>query len=152
MNKHIPRKVPNNLRRLAKLLDSQFRIGNFRFGLDPLLGLVPGIGDFIALIMSGGILALAAKHGASRKLLILMALNALADAMIGSIPVLGQIFDFFFKANNRNVRLLEKYYEQGKYQGSGKGVIAVIIITVLIVAASFIYLLWRLVEWIAGMV
>lgn len=152
MNKQISRKVPNDLRRLAKLLDSQFSIGNFRFGLDPLLGLIPGLGDFIALIMSGGILALAAKHGASRKLLILMALNALADALIGSIPVLGQIFDFFFKANNRNVRLLEKYYEQGKYQGTGKGVIAAIIIILLVVAVSFIFLLWKLVEWIIGMI
>ena len=148
MNKHVPREVPKNLRRLARLLDSQFSIGNFRFGLDPLLGLVPGVGDFIALILSGGVLALAARYGASRKLLILMALNALLDAIIGSIPVIGQIFDFFFKANNRNVRLLEKHYEQGKYMGSGKDVIAVIIIVLLIVAAFFIFLLWKLIQWI----
>lgn len=152
MNSYTPREVPGNLRRLARLLDSQFRIGNFRFGLDPLLGLIPGLGDFIALAMSGGILALAAKHGASRKLLMLMALNALADAVIGSIPILGQIFDFFFKANNRNIRLLEKHYEQGKYMGSGKSVIATIIIVVLIVAALCIYLIWKLIEWIAGMI
>ena len=80
-----------------------------------------------------------------------MALNALADAVIGSIPILGQIIDFFFKANNRNIRLLEKHYEQGKYMGSGKGVVAIIIIVLFIVAALLIILIWKFIEWIAGM-
>jgi hypothetical protein len=148
MDKHLPREVPQSLRRLARLLDSQFSIGNFRFGLDPVLGLVPGVGDFISLTISGGFLALAAKHGASRKLLILMALNVLFDAIIGSIPILGQIFDFFYKANNRNVRLLEKHYHKGKYKGSGKDVIAIIIIVLLLVAALLIFLMWKLIAWL----
>jgi hypothetical protein len=151
MSKHVPREVPQSLRRIARLLDSQFSIGNFRFGLDPILGLVPGLGDFISLTMSGGFLALAAKHGASRKLLILMALNVLFDAVIGSIPILGQIFDFFFKANNRNVRLLEKHYHKGKYKGSGKDVIAIIIIVLLLLAALFIILIWKLFAWLLGL-
>ena len=151
MNKHIPREVPRNLYRLAHLLDSQFRVGNFRFGLDPILGLVPGIGDFVALVLSGGILVMAARYGASRKLLILMALNALLDAIIGSIPIIGQVIDFFFKANKRNVRLLEKHYQQGKYMGSGKDVIAIVIVVLLVLAALFIFLLWKLIVWIASM-
>lgn len=152
MRKEVPQEIPKDLQRLARLLDSQFSIGNFRFGLDPLLGLIPGIGDFISLSASGGFLALAAKHGASRKLLILMSLNVLLDAIIGTIPIIGQIFDFFYKANNRNVRLLQKYYHQGKYHGSGKGVIAIIIISVLIIAAFFIFLMWKVIEWLAGLV
>ncbi len=151
MQKEVPQDIPKDLQRLARLLDSQFRIGNFRFGLDPLLGLIPGIGDFISLSASGGFLALAAKHGASRKLLILMSLNVLLDAVIGSIPIIGQIFDFFYKANNRNARLLQKYYQKGKYRGSGKGVIAIIIISLLIVAFVLIYLMWQIIEWLINL-
>lgn len=149
MKEHLPQEVPQSLRRLARLLDSQFRIGNFRFGLDPLLGLFPGVGDFIALTLSGGIIAMAARHGASRKLLILMALNALFDAVVGTIPIIGQIFDFFYKANNRNVRLLENYYHKGKYKGSGKDVIAIIIVVLLLAAALMIFLIWKLIAWLA---
>lgn len=147
----VPQDIPKNLQRLARLLDSQFSIGNFRFGIDPLLGLIPGVGDFISLMMSGGFLALAAKHGASKKLLILMALNVLFDTIIGSIPILGQIFDFFYKANDRNARLMQKYYHKGKYRGDGKDVIVIIIVVLLIVAALFIFLMWKVIEWIAGM-
>ncbi len=152
MNKEVPREVPKNLQRLARLLDSQFSIGNFRFGLDPLLGLIPGVGDFISLTISGGFLALAAKHGASRKLLILMALNVLFDAVIGTIPIVGQIFDFFFKANNRNARLLQKYYHQGKYKGNGKDVIVLIIIVLFLLTALIIFLMWKLIEWLADLI
>lgn len=152
MYKEVPQDIPKDLQRLARLLDSQFRIGDFRFGLDPLLGLIPGVGDFISLSVSGGFLALAAKHGASRKLLILMSLNVLLDAVIGSIPIIGQIFDFFYKANNRNARLLQKYYHKGKYRGSGKGVIAIIIISLLVIAVVLIFLMWKIIEWLAGLV
>lgn len=151
MNKELPQDIPKSLQRLANLLDSQFNIGNFRFGIDPLLGLIPGVGDFISLMFSGGFLALAAKHGASRKLLILMALNVLLDTLIGTIPVIGQIFDFFFKANNRNARLLQKYYHQGKYEGSGKDVIAIIIIVMFLITVLFIFLMWKLIEWIVDL-
>lgn len=152
MNEYEPREVPANLRRLARLLDSQFQIGGFKFGLDPILGLLPGIGDFIALILSGGVLALAAKYGASRKLLILMALNVLLDAIVGSIPILGQIIDFFYKANDRNVKLLEKHYQQGKYMGSGKEIIVLILVILIVFSATLIFLLWKLFEWILSLI
>ncbi len=152
MNKNVPREVPKDVRNLARLLDTQFRIGDFRFGLDPLLGLIPGVGDFISMLMSGGLLAMAARHGASRKLLILMSVNVFLDAVIGSIPVLGGIFDFFYKANTRNVRLLEKHYKKGKYQGSGKGVIFIIIVVLLLLTVLFIFLIWKLVAWLISAV
>ena len=129
-------------------MDNQFSIGKFRFGLDPLLGLIPGVGDFLSLLISGGLVALAARRGVSGKLLILMSFNIFLDAVIGSIPILGGIFDFFFKANTRNIRLLEKYYNQGKYRGSGKGVALLLILVMLVVAALFIYLIIRIIAWI----
>lgn len=144
------REVPGGLKRYARLLDNQFRLGNsnFRFGLDPILGLIPGVGDFLSMLMSGGFIALAAKKGASGKLLILMSLNVFIDAVVGSIPIIGAIFDFLYKANERNVRLLEKHYKQGKYGGSGKGLAIVIIIILLVLSALVIYLLWKLFKWI----
>lgn len=141
--------IPKDVKRLARLLDTQFKIGKgFRFGIDPLLGLIPGIGDFLSLLLSGGMIAMASKHGVSRKLLILMSLNAFLDAVIGSIPVLGGIFDFFYKANTRNVRMLEKYYYEGKYRGGGKGTATIIIIVLLLFAVFFIYLFWKIFEWL----
>lgn len=143
-----PREIPYELRKFARLMDTQFNIRGFRFGLDPILGLIPGIGDFISMLLSGGFVALAARRGISGKLIILMSLNLFIDAVVGSIPIFGQIFDFFYKANVRNIRLLEKYYNQGKYRGSGKGVAILLIILLLVVAVIFIYLILMLVKWI----
>jgi len=143
------REIPGDVRRLARLLDNEYSLGkNFRFGIDPLLGLIPGIGDFLSLFLSGGLIALASRRGVSRKLLILMSFNVFLDAVIGSIPIIGGIFDFFFKANTRNIRMLEKYYQQGKYRGGGKGTAALIIGGLLVLTVFFIFLLWKFFEWL----
>jgi len=143
-----PNEIPYELRKFARLMDTQFNIRGFRFGLDPILGLIPGVGDFIGLLFSGGLVALASRRGISGKLLILMSLNVFIDTVVGSIPILGGIFDFFYKANTRNIRLLEKYYNQGKYRGSGKRVAILLIIFLLVVSAIFIYLILLLIKWI----
>lgn len=140
--------VPGSIRTYARLLDSQFRVGNFRFGIDPILGLIPGIGDFLGILFSGGLIAMAARQGASGQLMVLMSLNALLDATIGTIPILGDIFDFYYKANERNVRLLEKHFEKGKYQGSGKGLIVFILLTFLFLTILAIYIVWKLVVYL----
>ncbi len=150
MKKKYSREVPREIQKLARLLDTQFRIGNFRFGFDPLLGLIPGAGDFLSLLLSGGLIAMAARKGASGKLLVLMSVNVFLDAVIGSIPILGGIFDFFYKANNRNVRLLEKHYQKGKYQGSGKGAVVWIIIILLVLTALSIFLIWKFFVWLVS--
>ncbi|HKJ79295.1 MAG TPA: DUF4112 domain-containing protein [Prolixibacteraceae bacterium] len=143
-----PQEIPKDVRKLARLLDTQFSAGkHFRFGIDPILGLIPGVGDFMGLLLSGGLVALASRRGVSRKLVILMSLNVFLDAVIGSIPVLGGIFDFFYKANTRNVRMLEKYYSEGKYRGGGKGTATIIIIVMLFLATFIIFLFWKLFEW-----
>jgi len=100
-----------NLEWLAKLMDSQFRFPgtNVRFGLDALLGLIPGVGDFASFIISGMMLSVLAKNGASGYVLARMTLNILLDALIGSIPVLGDLFDVGFKANQRNLKLMREH-------------------------------------------
>src|SRR5262245_40398006 len=89
-----------NLEWLAKLMDSQFRIPgtNIRFGLDAIIGLIPGGGDFATFVVSAIMLSTLAKRGASGYLLARMTTNIVIDALVGSIPILGDIFDVAFKA------------------------------------------------------
>ncbi|WMC11636.1 DUF4112 domain-containing protein [Oceanimonas pelagia] len=100
------------LDRLAWLLDSAIRLpGGFRIGLDGIMGLVPGVGDLAGAAFSGYILLQAARMKLPATLLARMGLNIVLEVLIGSIPVLGDLFDFGFKANRRNMRLMEKYFE-----------------------------------------
>jgi hypothetical protein len=94
------------LDKLATLLDSRFQIFGFRFGVDGLLGLIPGVGDAVALALSGYLITEAARAGARKRTLVRMAGNAAIDAAVGSIPVVGDLFDFVFKANKKNIGLL----------------------------------------------
>jgi hypothetical protein len=96
------------LDRLADLMDSRFSFLGVRFGLDSILGLVPGIGDAAALGMSGYLIAEAARAGASKGTLAKMAVNSGVDAVLGSVPIIGDAFDVVFKANRRNVALVRR--------------------------------------------
>ncbi len=97
------------VRNLARLLDSSISLpGGYRIGLDGLIGLVPGIGDAAAASISAYIVIQAARLGASTTTLIRMMGNILLELIVGIVPVLGDLFDFVWKANNRNVALLER--------------------------------------------
>jgi hypothetical protein len=136
--------------RFSYLMDEQFRFPGtqFRFGLDPILNLVPFVGDMAGLLISGGLLMAMAKKGASNKLVVLMSVNILLDATIGAIPIIGQIFDFFYKANTRNIKLMKEHYFENKHQGSGKNVIYLIVTILIVIIALIIFGLWKLAEWI----
>ena len=97
------------LRTLARLLDDAFQVPGtrFRVGLDALIGLVPGIGDAIGAIFSTYIVFQAARLGASRATLVRMLGNVALDTIVGEIPLLGDLFDAGWKANIRNLALLE---------------------------------------------
>jgi len=96
-------------RRIAWLLDEAVRLpGGMRFGLDGVLGLIPGIGDLLGLLASGRIVNIARRQGVPPGVLVRMAGNIGIDALIGAIPIAGDLFDFGFKANARNVELLEQ--------------------------------------------
>jgi hypothetical protein len=97
--------------RLARLLDSQFRVPgtSLRFGVEPLLGLVPGVGDAAGLALSSAVIVQAVRLGARGATVARMVLNVAIDAVFGSIPLLGSVFDFGFKANNRNMALLQRH-------------------------------------------
>jgi hypothetical protein len=92
-------------------MDAGIRIPgtNLRFGLDPILGLIPGGGDAVGAVLAGWILVEAIRMGASRATVLRIAGNVALDAGVGAIPFIGDIFDFAWKANLRNVALLERH-------------------------------------------
>ena len=97
----------------ARLLDSRFRIPNtdIRFGIDPVIGLLPGVGDWIGGVASLYFMLLAALHGGKASVLGRMFINIMLDVIVGAIPVLGEVFDVYWKANDRNARLLRELQE-----------------------------------------
>jgi len=102
----------DSLDRLARLLDGQWRIPgtSIRFGLDAMVGLVPGIGDAATGVVSTYIVYRAWRMGVPLGLLALMAVNIGLDTVLGSIPVAGSVFDVFFRANQRNMWLLRRHF------------------------------------------
>jgi len=99
---------------LAALLDSRWRIPgtSIRFGLDALVGLVPVLGDVATGLVSAYIVMRARNCGAGNGLVARMLGNVLLDTVGGSVPILGSIFDIYFKANNRNIRLLRRHLQR----------------------------------------
>ncbi len=140
------------LDQVTGVMDTAFRVPgtNFRFGLDPVLGLIPGVGDAISFGISGALLLVMARHGVSRKVLLMMAGNILLDSTIGAIPILGDLFDAGYKSNRRNLELLRRHYHEGKHQGKGTGIIILSVIGILLVAALFLFLTWKLISVIIG--
>ncbi|SEL14701.1 DUF4112 domain-containing protein [Halomonas daqiaonensis] len=99
--------------RIARLMDSSVRLpGGFRIGVDGLMGLVPGVGDLAAAGVSFYIVVQAAHAGVPARGLARMVLNIMLDAVVGAIPVLGDLFDFAFKANLRNTKLMDAYLDR----------------------------------------
>lgn len=102
------------LRHLAYLLDNAFRIPviDYRIGIEPIIGLVPVIGDTIGYLLAAYLIAQARRFGAPRSMIVTMLANATLDFVVGSIPVVGDIFDFLYKPNARNMRMLERYLSE----------------------------------------
>ena len=99
---------------LASLLDTAFTLpgSNIRFGLDALIGLVPGIGDAITTALSLYIVHEARQLGAPRHVVLRMVLNVMLDGFVGAVPLVGDAFDVLWRANRRNMRLLQNWLER----------------------------------------
>ena len=98
------------LRALAHLLDDSIPLpGGYRIGFDPIIGLIPGLGDAIGALVSAYIINKARSLGAPRSILMRMTGNVFTEAIIGAIPFVGDLFDAAFKANTRNLALLAEY-------------------------------------------
>ena len=106
---HAPRL--KRLRQLSQLLDAAIVIPGTkqRIGLDPILGLIPGGGDTVSAALSGYIIVEAARMGLPRAALVQMVTNVAIDTVVGAVPVLGDVFDVFSKANLRNMQIVESH-------------------------------------------
>lgn len=98
---------------LARVLDTSLRIPGtrIRFGLDPILGLVPGLGDAVAALIGGFIVWSAWRAGAPAPVIGRMLANIAVDAVVGAVPVAGTVFDVAFKAHRRNAQLLADWWQ-----------------------------------------
>ena len=104
-------KTLEHVRFVASLMDSQFSVLGFKFGLDGLIGAFPVLGDLIGGLVSVYIVLRLRAAGIPEDLAARMFGNILVDIFAGSIPVVGDLFDFYFKANLRNIKLAEVYFK-----------------------------------------
>ncbi|MEM1124890.1 MAG: DUF4112 domain-containing protein, partial [Bacteroidota bacterium] len=133
---------------VSAFLDNKFRIPGTetRFGLDFLVGLIPGAGDMISFGVSSVLVLTMARYGASGRVIIQMLWNIFLDTVVGAIPILGDIFDLYYKSNRRNFNLLRAHYEEGKYSGSGKWIVVTVLLALI---AMFIGLIWLVAKLVA---
>jgi hypothetical protein len=152
----LKRKIHSNetrhrLQRLAWLLDSSIPIPGTRLsiGIDALIGLVPFIGDLIGVLASSYILAEAARIGVGRSVLLRMALNVALEGIVGVVPLAGDVFDAAWKANQRNVRLLERWMDTPRHAerasmalvaGIALGLLALVVAALLVMALALRWL------------
>ena len=99
-------------RRLATLLDSQFSIAGVKFGLDAIAGLLPVVGDSLTALVALYPIYVARRHNLGRTVQARMALNVVTDWAAGAVPLVGDLIDVTFKANLKNLRLLEQAAER----------------------------------------
>lgn len=147
------REARERLRLLAWLLDSSIRIPGTRFtiGLDALIGLLPFLGDLIGVLLSSFIVAEARRLGASRSVLARMAFNVAVEGLVGLVPFAGDVFDAAWKANQRNVRLLEAWVERPrKAERASTTVVAIVIVGIAAFAAVTISLTYLLLRWLVS--
>lgn len=142
---------------LARVLDSAFVVPgtSFRFGLDALIGLIPGVGDLVGAGLSGFILIEAARLGVPRSVMLRMGWNVAVETVVGAIPFAGDLFDAAYKANNRNIRLLDRYLQEpaGTHRTSRWLVAAILgglLVLVLAVGWAFVSLLGAAGELFGG--
>jgi Domain of unknown function (DUF4112) len=139
------------LRRWATLLDSAFRVPGtrIRFGVDAIIGLVPGLGDLAAPVFAAVLLVTGFKMGLPAVVQARMVFNAGLDMLLGLVPFLGDLVDVAWKANLRNLALLERHARPGVAPSRGDYVFVIVCVIVLtfVAVAPLMLLAYVLVRW-----
>ncbi|MBA3608855.1 MAG: DUF4112 domain-containing protein [Chthoniobacterales bacterium] len=142
---------------LALIMDNFLRVPGtqFRFGLDPLMGLLPGLGDTGSAVISAMALIAAARRGLPKILLARMSLNILINEAIGIVPVVGDAFSFWFKSNARNYELLKRHTAGTRTTTASDWifvalVLALLFFILLLSMAVSLWLLTQVVQFLGG--
>lgn len=136
------------LQRLSRLLDSSIKIPliNRRIGLDPIIGLIPGVGDAVTLLPAGYIIFEAYRLGVPRSTVLRMIANVGLETLAGTVPILGDLFDAAYKANTRNLYLIERHVgplgELPLKRPSSAGLTWLLILLLLLCAAGVALAVW----------
>lgn len=138
-------------RLLARVLDDLIRVPgtHFRFGLDPLLGLLPGLGDAAGSAIASIILIDAVRNRVPYRVLVRMGLNLFIDGLLGLLPFVGDVADAAHRANSRNLRLMERTLDRGDQVDVGHrsymfGAVAIVVVTLLVVVGLAALGIWAL--------
>jgi hypothetical protein len=144
----------NRLRRLSRLLDNAIGIPGtkFRFGLDPILGLLPGGGDTVTGGLSAYIVVEAARMGLPREILWQMVVNIILDSLAGTIPVIGDLFDVGWKSNVRNIALLEKHLKVAESNKSDRLFIFGLILLLALIILGFAVITVFTIGWLFNLI
>ena len=136
------------LRHFSRLLDSAMVVPGttFRFGLDPILGLIPGLGDLVSPLFTIGVLWQARDLGVPKVVQLRMIFNVAIDTLLGMVPLAGDLFDFAWKANDMNLALLERHASEEHRPSTGDWlfVAGMFLILAIIAVAPFFILGWLL--------
>lgn len=143
------------LRKFAFYMDEAFTIPGtkFKVGLDAVLGLVPGVGDVIGAVLSTWIVIGALRHRVPGRVIARMVLNIAIDLLFGAVPVAGDVFDFMYEENVKNMRLLEKHRDRRRPPRSTAAialVAACIVLFVLALAVGMVMAVIALIVWLLG--
>jgi hypothetical protein len=141
------------LRRIAELLDNAFVVPGttYRVGLDPIIGLLPGIGDLVSPLFTIGMLLQARELGVPKVVQARMLINVAIDTLVGIVPVLGDLFDFAWKSNVKNLALLELHAREERAGSPGDWMFVTLMIALVVALAviPFVVLGWLL-SWIGA--
>jgi hypothetical protein len=145
------------LRQFSDFLDRAIRIPGTSqgIGLDPLIGLIPGGGDLLGAVLAGYIVFRSFQLGLPKKLLLIMTYNIVIDTVLGTVPIFGDLFDVLWKANVKNVDILESYlmdseeeditninnYSDGDFRGKGCLIFTAVLFSILILILALIIIL-----------
>lgn len=143
------------LDRLAFLLDNSIRVPGTRarFGIDPLLGLVPGLGDAAGAVLSSYVVVQAARLGAPAPSLLRMLMNVGIEAAMGTIPLAGDLFDAAYKANARNAAILRRELERpGSTRRSSRLVVGAVVVALVAILGAMGWIAFLVLRALVGLI
>jgi hypothetical protein len=151
------RRALEQLRAVTRLFDQAFQVPGtrWRFGLDAVIGLVPGLGDIAGALVAMYAMNVARKLNAPSAVRLHMLSNIALDALVGIVPILGDVFDFAFKAQTRNLKLLDAWVASPERTArrSRRGLLLIpvaIIVVFATVTALGVWMLYLLIHWLGG--